>query len=90
MTVGPDGQLAGSVLTLDAAIRNLVRFTGCRLDQAIAAASTVPARVIGDTTGPGGGWCRGDLTIFDPDGGVVATIIGGEMIFQADRQGSGA
>ena len=22
---------------------------------------------------------RGDLTIFDPDGGVVATIIGGEM-----------
>ena len=49
----PDGQLAGSVLTLDAAIRNLVRFTGCRLDQAIVAASTVPARVIGDTTRAG-------------------------------------
>jgi N-acetylglucosamine-6-phosphate deacetylase len=91
VTVGPDGQLAGSVLTLDTAVRNLVRFSGCRLDQAIVAASTVPARVIGDTTrGRVAVGARGDLAIFDPDGGVVATIIEGEIVYQADRQGSGA
>jgi N-acetylglucosamine-6-phosphate deacetylase len=90
VTVGPDGQLAGSVLTLDAAVRNLVRFTGCRLDQAIVAASTVPARVIGDASrGRVADGARGDLTIFDPGGGVVATIIGGEIVFRADRKGSG-
>jgi N-acetylglucosamine-6-phosphate deacetylase len=90
VTVGPDGQLAGSVLTLDAAVRNLVRFSGCRLDQAIVAASTVPARVIGDTTrGRVAVGARGDLAILDPDGGVVATIIEGEIVYQADRQGSG-
>ena len=82
VTVGPDGQLAGSVLTLDRAIRNLVRFSGCRLDQAIVAASTVPARVIGDTTrGRVAAGARADLTIFDSDGDVAATIIGGQMVF---------
>jgi N-acetylglucosamine-6-phosphate deacetylase len=90
VTVGPDGQLAGSVLTLDQAVRNLVRFTGCRLDQAIVAASTVPARVIGDTTrGRVAVGARADLTIFDLDGDVIATIIGGQVVFQTDRPGAG-
>ncbi len=89
VTVGPDGQLAGSVLTLDLAVRNLVRFSGCRLEQAILAASTVPARVIGDTTrGRVAVGARADITIFDFDGDVFATIIGGQVVFQADRRGA--
>ena len=89
VTVGPDGQLAGSVLTLDEAVRNLVRFSGCRLEQAILAASTVPARVVGDTTrGRIAVGARADLAIFDFDGDVIATIIGGQVVFQTERQGA--
>jgi N-acetylglucosamine-6-phosphate deacetylase len=41
---GPDGQLAGSALTMIAAVRNL-HTLGVPLEQALAAASAVPARV---------------------------------------------
>jgi N-acetylglucosamine-6-phosphate deacetylase len=43
----PDGTLAGSLLGLDAAVRNLAEFTGCSLDEARLAATTVPARLLG-------------------------------------------
>lgn len=40
-------QLAGAALTLDVAIGNAVRFGACTFDEAIAAASVNPARVLG-------------------------------------------
>src|SRR6202795_2903220 len=40
-----DGKLAGSVLTMDRAVRNLARFAEWDLPQAVAAASQNPARV---------------------------------------------
>ena len=43
---GPDGQLAGSVLTMIEAVRNLHEL-GVPLPAALEAASTVPARVLG-------------------------------------------
>lgn len=42
--------LAGSVLTLDRAIANTVRYTGLPIDDVIAMASTNPARCIGIST----------------------------------------
>ena len=39
--------IAGSVLTLDAAVHNLQRYTGATLAQATAAASHTPARLLG-------------------------------------------
>jgi N-acetylglucosamine-6-phosphate deacetylase len=44
-----DGTLAGSMLSLDAAVRNLVRFTGATLSEAVFAASTAPANALGRT-----------------------------------------
>ena len=41
-----DGTLAGSVLTMDAAVRNLVA-SGAALSDAVHAASTAPARLLG-------------------------------------------
>ena len=41
---GPEGQLAGSALTMIEAVRNLVKL-GVRLEDALRAASEVPARV---------------------------------------------
>jgi N-acetylglucosamine-6-phosphate deacetylase len=43
---GPEGQLAGSVLTMDAAVRNAHEL-GVPLEEALSAASTVPARIAG-------------------------------------------
>lgn len=42
--------LAGSALTLDRAIGNMVRFAGVPLRDAVAMASTIPARWLGDAT----------------------------------------
>ncbi len=42
--------LAGSALTMDQAIGNTVRFVGVPLEDAIAMASTIPARWLGDAT----------------------------------------
>jgi N-acetylglucosamine-6-phosphate deacetylase len=42
-----DGRLAGSLLSLDQAIRNLVAFTGCPLNQAITTVTQAPASLLG-------------------------------------------
>jgi N-acetylglucosamine-6-phosphate deacetylase len=41
------GGLAGSVLSMDRAVRNLAEFTGCSETEARAAATTVPSRLLG-------------------------------------------
>jgi N-acetylglucosamine-6-phosphate deacetylase len=43
----PDGILAGSVIGIDKAVRNLAEFTGCTLDEARLAATRVPERLLG-------------------------------------------
>jgi N-acetylglucosamine-6-phosphate deacetylase len=45
---GPDGVLAGSVLTMIEAVRNL-HALGVPLEDAVAAATTAPARLLGET-----------------------------------------
>jgi N-acetylglucosamine-6-phosphate deacetylase len=42
----PNGVLAGSVLALDQAVRNLAAFTGCSLDEARLAVTAVPERLL--------------------------------------------
>jgi N-acetylglucosamine-6-phosphate deacetylase len=42
-----DGILAGSVLTLDRGVQNLVKFTGANLDTAVAAATRNPSQLMG-------------------------------------------
>jgi len=41
-----DGRLAGSLLSLDVALRNLMEFTGCSLDEALPTITQVPARLL--------------------------------------------
>ena len=74
-----NGKLAGSVLTMDQAVRNLVRFTDCSLQQALGAATLNPARVAG-ITGSKGCLVPGaaaDIVVLGPTGEVRKTIIGG-------------
>ncbi len=55
-----DGTLAGSVLTLDRGVQNLMKFTGASLKTAVAAASRNPSQLmgIGDSWGSPRSWPR--------------------------------
>jgi len=75
------GKLAGSVLTLDRAIRNVMSFAGWQLQQAIKLATLNPAKRLGISNqrgllAPGR---RADLVVLTPEGEVAHTIIGGEI-----------
>jgi N-acetylglucosamine-6-phosphate deacetylase len=60
-----DGTLAGALVLLDTAVRNVVR-SGVPLPRAIEAASSVPGRVVGlDTFGARGVGGRADLVTLD-------------------------
>lgn len=79
-----DGRLAGSVLTMDAAIRNLTRWTAASFPEAVACASTTPATTLG--VSDRGRLERGataDVVIFDRDGTVELTLIGGRLVYEA-------
>jgi len=75
------GKLAGSVLTLDRAIRNVMSFAGWQLQQAVKLATLNPAQRLGisDQRGLLATGRRADLVVLTPEGSVVHTIIGGEL-----------
>jgi N-acetylglucosamine-6-phosphate deacetylase len=75
------GKLAGSVLTLDRAIRNVMSFAGWQLQQAVRLATLNPAERLGisDQRGMLAPGRRADLVVLTPEGQVAHTIIGGEM-----------
>lgn len=76
-----NGRLAGSVLTLDRALQNAMKFAKTDLQTAIRMATINPARVLGLSN------CKGvlavgadaDIAVFTPAGEVVRTIIGGVL-----------
>lgn len=79
-----DGTLAGGLIGMDQAVRNLVEFAGCPLGDAMRAASAAPASVLG--AGDRGGLrpgMRGDLVVLTPAGDLVATVIAGTIAWQA-------
>jgi N-acetylglucosamine-6-phosphate deacetylase len=73
-----DGKLAGSVLTMDLAVRNLARFAGWDLAHAVAAASRNPARVAGfRNKGVLAAGADADFVVLNAQGEVQRTFIGG-------------
>jgi len=73
-----DGKLAGSVLTLDRAVRNLAQFAEWDLAQAIAAATRNPARVAKIANkGALAVGADADFVVLDPKGEVLRTFVGG-------------
>lgn len=73
-----DGKLAGSVLTLDHAVRNVMRFAQWELPQALRLATLNPARVAGlDGKGLIRAGAAADLVVLSSSGEVRTTIIGG-------------
>jgi N-acetylglucosamine-6-phosphate deacetylase len=75
------GTLAGSVLTMDRAVRNLMQFAGVDLQHAIRAAATNPARVAREKNkGVIEAGAAADFVALTPAGEVRATIIAGAAI----------
>jgi N-acetylglucosamine-6-phosphate deacetylase len=77
-----EGRLAGSVLTLDRAVRNVMNFAGWPMERAVKLASLNPARLL-DIAGQRGIVApnhRADLAILTAEGKVVRTMIGGELL----------
>ena len=71
--------LAGSLLTLDRGVSNLIAFTGAPLGDALRAATVNPAKMIGAgdrTLKPGR---AADIVAIDAAGKLVASVIGGEV-----------
>jgi N-acetylglucosamine-6-phosphate deacetylase len=73
-----DGKLAGSVLTMDRAVRNLARFAEWDLPRAVAAASQNPARVARIANkGALAVGADADFVVLSPEGEVLRTFVGG-------------
>lgn len=75
-----DGTLAGSIVTLDLAVRNLWRWTDCSVAEAVRTVTEVPADLLG-LNGKGRIMigADADLVLLDKNLNVVQTIIGGEI-----------
>jgi N-acetylglucosamine-6-phosphate deacetylase len=81
----PDGTLAGSVLSLDTAVRNLIRFTGCTLPQAVATVSHTPANLLNLPTGKIQVGYNADFVLLDSQLNVVKTIVAGKIVYDAEQ-----
>jgi N-acetylglucosamine-6-phosphate deacetylase len=74
-----DGKLAGSVLTMDQAVRNVMEFGRWSLQDAVRAATLNPARAAGLTQRYGSLASGADasFTVLSPTGDVRKTIVRG-------------
>lgn len=77
-----DGALAGSVLTMDRAVRNMVNLVGVDLPTAVAMATLHPARLHGlaDRKGRLAPGLDADLVLLDRQLGVLATLVQGRVV----------
>jgi N-acetylglucosamine-6-phosphate deacetylase len=76
-----DGKLAGSVLTMDRAVRNVTEFANWSLRDAVRAATLNPANIVGrghrdGFITPG---AAANFVVLSPAGEVKATIVGGQV-----------
>jgi N-acetylglucosamine-6-phosphate deacetylase len=83
-----DGTLAGSILTMDAALRHFLAATDWSLEKAWPVTSRTPAAALGigheyGSIAPG---YRADLVLLDDALDVVATVVGGRMVYLRDPE----
>jgi N-acetylglucosamine-6-phosphate deacetylase len=73
-----DGKLAGSVLTMDRAVRNVIRFANWTLRDAVRAATSNPAHAVGlAQRGVIAREAEANLVLLNPAGEVLKTMVRG-------------
>ncbi len=80
-----DGTLAGSIATPDVALRNIQRFTGCSLREALETLTSTPAALLGLNKGRIGVGYDADLTVIDAGGEVVMTVVAGRIVYRREE-----
>ena len=78
-----DGTLAGSLVALDEGVRVAVG-AGVGLDAAVAAATLVPANILGERRGRLERGFAADFVVLDEDLVPAATYIGGELVWSQE------
>jgi N-acetylglucosamine-6-phosphate deacetylase len=83
-----DGTLAGSILSLDKAIRNLISYTGCSLAQAVRTVTATPATVLGIANRKGqiAPGFDADLVLLSPGFDVEATFVDGSVVYSKEEE----
>ena len=79
----PDGTIAGSILRLNLAVKNMIQLGGASVAEAVNMASLNPARAFGidDRKGSLEPGKDADIAIFDADFNALRTIIGGKTAY---------
>ncbi|MYL33934.1 N-acetylglucosamine-6-phosphate deacetylase [Pontibacillus yanchengensis] len=82
-----DGTLAGSILTLDQALKNTMIYTGCSLEDVIQMASYNPAKELGiqNKKGSIGVGKDADLVVLDDNNEVYMTLCKGEVHYRREE-----
>jgi N-acetylglucosamine-6-phosphate deacetylase len=78
-----DGTIAGSVLTMNKAVKNFIENTGIKINQAVGMASLNPARLLGVDNRKGSieRDKDSDFVLFDEDFNVIKTFVKGTQVF---------
>ena len=82
------GGLAGSTLRMPQALSNMMRFCDLTLAEAVPMLTSVPARSIGmyPQKGSLNIGSDADIVLWDETQGVQATLIGGQPVYQKEKQ----
>jgi N-acetylglucosamine-6-phosphate deacetylase len=80
-----NGVLAGSVLSMDQALRNLIDMTGCSLEEALGTVTVNPARLLGEEQRIGrlALGMRADINLLTHNHEIAMSICGGEVVYLA-------
>lgn len=79
-----DGTLAGSILTLNRAVGNMVTLSGVAMPEAVEMASHTPAAILGmgEQKGRLAAGYDADITVLDAQFDVAMTIVGGQTVYR--------
>ncbi|MQG75849.1 MAG: amidohydrolase family protein, partial [SAR202 cluster bacterium] len=79
-----DGTLAGSMLTMDRAVRNMRDLVDLSVQDALVMASANPAKVVGESEYRGAlaDGKAADIVVMDSDLKVTTTIVDGNIVYQ--------
>lgn len=82
-TVGPNGMIIGSVLTLDKALRNILAWSDLPLERAVALATENPAKLLGLYPQKGSlrAGADADVAVFDENLECATTFVGGRRLY---------
>jgi len=82
-----DGTLAGTIQPINKAIRNLISYTNCSLNEAFATVTTTPAYLLGighDRGRIAVGYIA-DMVLLNQQLEVISTIVAGEVVYQTNN-----